>query len=100
MARSFSSAFSTESFVVSAMVNSQCPGWADGRVTCPRKCDVGQSPLIWVNIPESTMPNLPRGWRERRSPPEPCHQFHVRRVAELVDRGDALDPVAALDQDF
>ena len=32
--------------------------------------------------------------------PELRHQFHMRRVAELIDWRDAFDLVAAIDQDF
>src|ERR1700689_3260888 len=30
---------------------------------------------------------------------KPRHQFDVRRIQKLVDRGDALDSVTAVDQD-
>src|ERR1051326_7766819 len=35
---------------------------------------------------------------ERRPPHEPRDDLDVRRVAELVDRGDLIEPVAALDE--
>src|SRR5947208_3380678 len=43
--------------------------------------------------PGMTSPNVAS---ERISPREPRDDFHVRRIAELVDRRDRFEPIAAV----